>query len=344
MKLFKILILLILLFFGVTFFVKNIESVEMTPKEVKKWALQVLEEDKKKYFLDMIIGGNIVDGKGQALNNVTVIVEETYAGNKKGERKSMDGSSSWTKKKFQLDEKFEFNFKGVMSVELTFLKDGYYYEVFSYASSNPIRRDMDFKNGSYYFINEQVVLKKKGKLTKLNRYEVRFQIDSNSSFDVWNLKEITPTNNFSQQPVKLKIKSLIEINYPAIYARIYNKNEPAIFNKNIKIFPKNKYIELILNDEKNGGLISVNPKGRSNREIERSMIQAPKKGYGTSMKIFKNIFNMGGSMYFYFKLKGFYGKGQIYSANYQNEEKFVFSIIFLLQPDGSRNIETKNFY
>jgi hypothetical protein len=74
------------------------------------------------------------------------------------------------------------------------------------------------------------------------------------------------------------------------------------------------------------------------------MKAAPEAGYQSSFDVTNDDyakFREGARVCFYFKLNGLYGKGELWSVRYLEETGLDIRIRFRLQPNGTRNVETR---
>jgi hypothetical protein len=307
----------------------------------KEWKKYIDEQNGNIY-----VSGEVVCSTGERLDGVKVNIDQCIA-------------AGWENKHVKTTETvnkaFKFEFKGVQVVYLRFVRDGYHAEELELLFGEGAKPDR-IEGKNFYYDNVHVVLEKIGELALLDLYEMRLTFAPDGKASVWDIARVVKKSGKpvagSVRPV---LKDVVWENIPppgTVYTCLVPSATdvpPAVYKGTIVSPPKRTTIRVGVNDGAGGGLIRVQPEGRTYSRVLRDMKEAPEEGWQPFIELSNEDlvgFRSHSAMVcFYVKLNGMYGKGRISRAAYGRspygeEEILEANVEIRLQPNGTRNVET----
>ena len=118
----------------------------------------------------------------------------------------------------------------------------------------------------------------------------------------------------------------------------------------IEVAPRDGIVRIVIQDGQGGGFVRAHTKSRDVMGAVLDVTTAPIEGYSPTLDISADeiaAMRSGGeevNPIFYFKLNGLYGKGFVNFVEYRARAGTLScDVFFLLQPDGSTNVETTSW-
>jgi hypothetical protein len=281
----------------------------------------------------IVVEGEVVDDLGQALGNVTVDVDRHIASGWEG--KSVRGRET-------VNGRFRFSFDGNSSVVLMFRRNGYHWEELDFRFM-PSGSEATPGYRTRTFSDVHVVLPRIGKLAALHDYSAWLKYPAAGEATVWDIAKVGAERRVSES-----VQMALDGTRPpqsVVYAAIVpaGNTMQALTVKGYVFRPAGSAFRVGLSDGLGGGLCMAPPVAPGNRYPMRGLLEAPEAGYVPFIDLSDQQIldsRKGQQYYFYFKLNGFYGKGQIVMILFHPDRGLEVRMTFRLQPDGSRNVET----
>jgi len=322
--------------------------------------------------IEFDVSGIVVEEKGTPLNDVKMTVYQS--------------KSLWFDK--YIDSTRTKSVNGEFSVKtskqdiltLSFSKRGYYDSKKISFTRGDYRKQI--KNRVLTIKNLKIVLRKIGKLAKLDHFAMRLKVGENWNGEVLNLRKPSKKKDeedweedegwYEVKILDVRKKKALPENCLYLYVernaagkfltkkKIYRTKEdmrpvcdpyeledftPEELKRymkeetaNSKPYPKR--VELRFSDSDAGFFKVKNPKDDISLDENGKMRLAPLKGYEKTLRL-DFAPRSSNEIYFYFKLKGCYGKGRVYNFSYDEYDHLVDADVkCYINRSGSRNLET----
>lgn len=280
------------------------------------------------------IHGRVISSEGQPLEDVTILYFFRDFGDVLAKHKI-------DQKRKRVDAEFEIKKKNVSSVNLTFLKEGYYSEKWSFSFDEKTPRT---NSGGYEQIDLEIVMTERPEPANLRRFEGALKTDVDGLVSVVEVKrqngrETSLRRNGEQIDIKWPYLFLeAEISAGSGFERTTflpeGKRAPIDVIASGKIRPSQSDVD--------DGFIIYDP-GDVPVRVElalRKMIQAPDDDYKPELEIAAP--ESPRWVYFYCRLNGQYGKGMVSGKPVivveDDREVVIARIVVYLNPTGSRDV------
>jgi hypothetical protein len=252
-----------------------------------------------------------------------------------------------------IEGRFKIEASGFVSVELEFSCEGYYDQKV-FVANDPTEEHMkDFwkqPKPGWIDIKKslQVVMEKKGKITKLQEVKGLLTVTAKDGRTVLQFlppEKPTRADSVTIQPGAeakalperfLEAKTDQEADGSIAIVQSKRTNSPLVDE-----LPKSLKLAVA---GPNSGFVKVAPK-YGERPIPRQMKSAPEAGYTPELLLEREeirsiVFNFR-PVYFYFKAGTLYGRGSLTGWTIAPDRSKITAVVVLeLQPDGTRNLET----
>ncbi|MEO8377118.1 MAG: hypothetical protein ABI579_05545 [Candidatus Sumerlaeota bacterium] len=296
---------------------------------------------------DIIIKGHLQDEEGRPVNGakclITTFKPKGDFGQERDEYRTLKSD-------------FSLSFTGVMRVDLAFMAENF--EILDAGFDvNDTDDDVSYRDKAEYY-NRTFTLKKitkapvlwKGEPSLSLTYEkIRMYRMDNFDKDPYS-NPLTGHRHFDDTTVTLSL------DYPFLYPKLSDAagEEPVMVTNydgsQYEAFPRDKTAALCLSggDEGDGFLpYSMAPQDYKTHFFPVAMALAPSGPYISEMNISKELFvktkqKPFPDTYFFFRLKGKYGKGRLSSFYDERKRELSLDVNIYLQPDGSSNVITRN--
>ena len=286
-------------------------------------------------YRDFDLSGVVVDQDGAAVRDVDMYVHRTWM--------SMTLESESDSRVVRVNGAFHVRLPNCAVATLRFEDPRYY----------PDRREFT-QPGTHS--NLRIVLQKLGKRTQPANYRcfLRFSIDNSGTVLDFAMQPARSVNHRTRPDVTRSVSDLSNpdlLPKSAMYmlsdltpdGRLdtmeYRKAPPSTGHPPVP-YPKRL---VLVNTDPQGGFIRFTP--QPDRRTEYQMFKAPATGYEPRLVL--GTADLGrpthagqGHTWFYFKIAGKYGRGNIGSATVSKDGRTVeLEVTLLLQPDGTDNLE-----
>jgi len=292
-----------------------------------------------------ILNGSVVDEAGQALNGVTVVTRKTRSGGPFQEVRAEEGRKV-------IDGSFQFDFRGCLTVTLTFTREGYYPTVLLFNYQEPPVNDDQLLGGAPIpspLIEKndlRVVLEKRGNVTQLREYTEVLEYRATGRGVVMDLDRSNAQRKSLRTVADVHDVTQLPTNAVYVLAERDEQGRIAVVRQRrpdssvINVLPRRLTLKLTAPD---GGFIRVQPEPAL--RISSQTKVAPETGYQAELTILPEDFaeaeTRGGALY-YFKANGRFGKGSTGWVEVKADQTLVqLRVRFRIQTDGSRNLETE---
>ena len=280
------------------------------------------------------IRGRVISSEGQPLEDITIL----YFFRDFGE---VVAKHEIEQKKMLVDSEFEIREKDISSVFLTFLKEGYYSETWSYSFDENTPRT---NPGGYERIDLEIVMTERPEHSPLLRFEGALKTDLAGLVSVVEIKR----QNGRETSLRRNGQQ-IDIKWPYLFLEtevsVEHGFERTTFWPNSKRAP----IEVIASGrirpsqlDVDDGFVIFDP-GEVPVRVERvfrKMVQAPDSGYKPDLEIAAP--DSPRWVYFFCRLNGQYGKGMVSGKPAilveDGREVAIARIVIYLNPTGSRDV------
>ena len=312
-------------------------SVGMAQEPTPEATRAYIRKSVDRLNVDFVIRGKVVDQSGTPLSGVAVRIHRTKSVGMM--RDEVHDEST------VVNGTFAFEYKQTQGVEFEFKLNGYHSFSTGFGSLNP-PKEARIEGKTHTYDNVTVVLQKIGRLAGLHAYAPVLSWSPTGDLRVWETAGVgaerveTKCGDTSGRP---------GTGAQCVYAYVTKGIAPATPNGGRKgnAVPGDEVVQLVLQDGKGGGFIKVPRQGRDDRTMLLAMTTAPKEGYAPTLAFtaeelagFRNT----QAVYYYFRLNGFFGKGYLCNLLYKPTEGIQdCAPNFLLQPDGTTNVETTSW-
>lgn len=294
---------------------------------------EVIRDTNREANGTIIVEGSVVDGGNQPLTKVRVSARRSIAS-------GLEGRSA--EARYAVNGNFALVFEGNRGVSLDFYCEGYHYEHLDFSFVRP-RADAVIDGRTHTYRNVRVVMKKIGKLATLHEYSAWLKHPAKGDATVWDIAKVGAESRVSESA-----QVALDGTQPpqgVVYAAIVpaGNTMPALLLGDCVFKPAGSAFRVGVSDGLGGGLCLAPPVPPESRFPMRGLLEAPEAGYVPFIDLSDQQIldsRKGQQYYFYFKLNGFYGKGQIVMILFHPDRGLEVRMTFRLQPDGSRNVET----
>jgi hypothetical protein len=313
----------------------------LSPQEKQGMLHRLIQVDQGRF----IISGSVMDEAGQALNGVTIVARKTRSGGPFQE--------VWSEEeRHVVDGNFQFDYRGCLTVTLTFTREGYYPSVLLLNYQEPLVDDDQLLGGSPIptpLIEKndlRVVLEKRGNVTQLREYAEVLEYRPTGQGVVMDLDQSNAKRRSLRAVVNTHDAAQLPTNTVYVIAERDEQGRIAVVRKRrpnssvVDVLPRRLTLRLTGPD---AGFIRV--QAEPGRRLSSQTKIAPEAGYQAELTILSDDFvqagSSGGAVY-YFKANGKFGKGSTGWVKVNADQTLVqLRVRFLVQPDGSRNLETE---
>lgn len=288
--------------------------------------------------------GKIVDEDGKVMDNVAVSIVRTKAIKLGWENENKE-------ERLSVKEEFIIEAKDINGLTLRFRKTGYYDREIFLPINNSKETSRLLSQLPKIAMSDKsdgvaIVLDKKGKLTELSKRSNVNLIYKAGGSGIG--ADVLGDGKYKSTTIKNLEKKETMIAH-AVYVRAeqdskgalavvdQNQNAPGKFFYPVKLY-------ITTSDEKDGFVKFICAQQGTH---ERQMRHAPVDGYKQEIEfsadeLRRNLSKGEGDCCFYFRLSGKYGRAVIYVADITRDDGKTLntSVVFEVQPDGSRNLET----
>ena len=283
----------------------------------------------------IVIEGRVVDGEGQPVTDVTAYIDRFIAS-------GIEGKSVQSKEK--VGGEFHFHFARNSNVEITFRRKGHHAADLFYSFTRP-SEGVVVKGKTHTYRDVPVVLTKIKNLASLHRYSLLLKYPIQGEATVWDISGVG-----SRRVKTTRATVLVDGTHPpekVVYAAMVPTEPPMpafVPGGKVVCRPAGQVFRIGISDGGDGGFIMVPASAAERtRYPMRELMEAPETGYVPFVDLTDDQIldsRKSKNYRFYCKLNGLYGKGRIMSIFFLPERGLEIGMEFLLQPDGSRNLET----
>jgi len=280
------------------------------------------------------VHGRVVSSDGQPLEDVTIQYYFRDFGDVLS-RREVD------RMRMRIDGDFRIKRRNFSSANLTFLKEGFYTEKWSFVFDETTPR----KNpGGYERINIEIVMKTRPEPAPLDRFEGLLRTDAQGLVSVVEIKRKGSRETFLRRDGEQT-----EIKWPYVFLEARVTSENAI--SSTRYVPKGKRAPIdaladgrirLSQPDPGDGFVIYDP-GEISLRVElgfRGMVEAPEGGYFPDLVV--STPDSPQKVFFYCRMNGLYGKGMVSGRPAivveDDREVAIAGIVVYLNPKGSRNV------
>jgi len=338
----------------------SLKAVELATAEVQIQGDKTKKGEEMQRFLEewgkeqkersgpIVVRGTLTDENGTPLNDVNCRIDNEY------NTGAFEGG--WRSSRQTVSSPFELAFEESGGVELRFSKDGYQSRTISlrYKAPRPERVEafgkVRFQDKAKIYEDVAILLPSDAGITRMGGYGMYLTLHPNGDRQVFDLGN--PLKRGGPEVDHAYGAKLIHAGDPISSGTIFVEAVPAKKAREPLVrggqydWPPNQDLLIVLDDGQGGGMIRAKPekdKHFPDKKLSWFMRKAPDGEYEKRLRITQDDwapFRNGERVHFYCRVNGKYGKGDL-SAGYTQQEGYRVDIRFLYQPDGSRNVETK---
>lgn len=293
---------------------------------------------------DADVSGVVVDEKGDQLQGVQVLIQKSwltnFGTNMKGENSSMTS-----------DGPFRIAAQDVDSLSLQFWKEGYFAKEIQFSAHDCLPPDWQerlsrgekLENGVVKRDNLKIVLEKHGPLASLENGGDELWLESSGRMNTWSWEKNYP--GFAVVISNWRDES--KVPKQGVYILADTDAQSNLLMETTRLgayYPKR--VHIIMKD--GDGFIVVPTIGTDSTEQNRSMKEAPEKGYEHEIvlegdavrKLVEAATDHTRDVYFYFKTSKGYGKGSFRVSATNRPDRVSVGVGLRFQKDGSRLVAT----
>ena len=296
--------------------------------------LEVYEDAARAMVGSVDLSGRVVDSEGTPIKDVTI----KYVFRKLQDVLSADEIDY---KRIKVDGDFRFKESDISSVHLTFLKEGYYAETWSYGFHPDRRRN---NPDGVERIEIEIVLEKQPPSAPLKKYQGILRTASNGPISVVEIErqgsgEAWLWKNGQKRELSWPYVFLVAGDGPDMPLPLVEfKSEDQRF---LKKGLRRGWIEFSDFAEGDGFVVHEQSEHFDRVEIGmRQMTEAPESGYEPRIEL--SVSESPPKVYFYCKVNGKFGKGMVTGrpiiAIEEDRQVARAAILVYINPTGSRNV------
>ena len=287
--------------------------------------------------VDFEIRGNVVDQDGGPLSGVGLRVRGLRTpGPFREEHYSL------TRK---VDRVFELSLSRTYAATLYFSLDGYHSCRLGFSSRIPAE-GARIEGHTHTYDDVTVVLHKIGELAQVHRHGCVLSYGLDGTLQAWDLSTVGPVRRQSRL---LDLDAIPGPDVSCMYVHLVASPtpiEPQVVG-GMEMTPRNAILQVVLQDGQGGGFIRVATEGRSEKEMLYATTTAPTEGYSPTLDLSPGDIaglRVGAAVYFYCRINGLLGKGYVNSLHFRPDSGVkMCGLRFLIQPNGSTNVETRQW-
>ncbi len=312
----------------------NLVACSACAQDTQDSTLKELEEALSSMVGDVDIRGQVITKEGDPLQNVMIKYFSREFGDQLTHREI-------DYKRIRVDGTFRIREQNISSINLSFLKEGYYVETWSYGFHPDSPRK---NNGGAEEFDLEIVLKKKAERAPLVKFKGILRADIHGPVSVVEVKRQGPGESWLWKNGERR-----EIDWPYVFLSAAIGEQHGLPTSKYKL-ENQDYFKTGLQQgwvhfnnlgDGDGFIIFKPGKIPARPEIAmRGMISAPETGYENVLEL--RASDSPSKVFFFCRINGSYGKGMVTGrpiiATEEDREVARAALLIYLNPTGSRNV------